>query len=118
MSTADTPAVARHRVRTRLRGVREAKRFTQSQVAKAMEWSLTKVMSMADSLYRGHLSPALLQLTQFEWEVTVIRYRGSVVVLACRRSPHMRKRSLPTWEGACLMFLFKSLHLLPSRVRI
>jgi transcriptional regulator with XRE-family HTH domain len=44
MSTADTPAVARHRVRHALRSAREAKQLTQSQVAEAMEWSLSKVM--------------------------------------------------------------------------
>jgi transcriptional regulator with XRE-family HTH domain len=44
MSTADTPAVARHRVRLALRSAREAKQLTQSQVAEAMEWSLSKVM--------------------------------------------------------------------------
>jgi transcriptional regulator with XRE-family HTH domain len=44
MSTADTPAVARHRVRLALRSAREAKQLTQSQVADAMDWSLSKVM--------------------------------------------------------------------------
>ncbi len=44
MSTADTPAVARHRLRLALRSAREAKQLTQGQVAEAMEWSLSKVM--------------------------------------------------------------------------
>jgi transcriptional regulator with XRE-family HTH domain len=44
MSTADTPAVAQHRVRTALRKAREAKQLTQSHVANAMEWSLSKVI--------------------------------------------------------------------------
>src|SRR5215510_9045042 len=44
MSTADTPAVARHRVRVALRRARESRQLTQGQIAEAMEWSLSKVM--------------------------------------------------------------------------
>src|SRR2546430_9024966 len=44
MATDDTPAVARRRVRLALRRAREDKRLTQTQVAEAMEWSLSKVM--------------------------------------------------------------------------
>jgi transcriptional regulator with XRE-family HTH domain len=44
MSNVDSPAVARLRVRLALRTAREAKRLTQTQIAKAMEWSLSKVM--------------------------------------------------------------------------
>jgi transcriptional regulator with XRE-family HTH domain len=123
MSTADTPAVARHRLRTALRSAREAKQLTQGQVADAMEWSLSKVMRIekgdvnislgdlrmllsfldvtdpadinrlltdartarrerwsADPRYREHLTPALLQMIQFEQEATRIRHYGSVVV--------------------------------------
>ena len=42
--TIDSPAVARRRVRLALRAAREAKNLTQTQVAKAMEWSLSKVI--------------------------------------------------------------------------
>jgi|SRR2546430_12432882 len=41
---AESPAVARRRIRLALRTAREAKGLTQSQVAEAMEWSLSKVM--------------------------------------------------------------------------
>lgn len=44
MSKSDSPAVARYRVRVALRAAREEKRLTQTQVAHAMEWSLSKVM--------------------------------------------------------------------------
>ncbi len=40
----DSPAVARRRVRLALRNAREAKGLTQTQVAEAMEWSLSKVL--------------------------------------------------------------------------
>ena len=123
MTTADTPAVARRRVRLVLRGAREEKGLTQSDVAEAMEWSLSKLMriekgdvnisrtdlrvllahlgitdpgtvkqleadarlarnerSAIDPLEREHLTPAMLQLMQFEQEATVIRHYGSVVV--------------------------------------
>src|SRR6266699_4509700 len=44
MASGDLPAVARRRVRMALREAREKKDLTQSQVADAMEWSLSKVM--------------------------------------------------------------------------
>jgi transcriptional regulator with XRE-family HTH domain len=44
MAAGDLPAVARRRVRMALREAREKKDLTQSQVAEAMEWSLSKVM--------------------------------------------------------------------------
>jgi transcriptional regulator with XRE-family HTH domain len=123
MTSADTPAVARRRVRLALRGAREGRGLTQSEVAEAMEWSLSKLMriekgqvnisrtdlrvllahlgvtdpatvkqleadarvarnerSAIDPLEREHLTPALLQLMQFEQEATVIRHYGSMVV--------------------------------------
>ncbi|OLB64050.1 MAG: hypothetical protein AUI10_12765 [Actinobacteria bacterium 13_2_20CM_2_72_6] len=40
----ESPAVARRRVRLALRTAREAKGLTQTQIAEAMEWSLSKVM--------------------------------------------------------------------------
>lgn len=43
MVAGDSPAVARHRLRHTLREAREAKHLTQKQVAKALEWSLSKV---------------------------------------------------------------------------
>jgi transcriptional regulator with XRE-family HTH domain len=44
MGADDTPVVARRRVRLALRDAREARGYTQGQVAEAMEWSLSKVM--------------------------------------------------------------------------
>lgn len=43
MTTGESPAAARRRVRLAIRRAREAKRLTQRQVAKALEWSLSKV---------------------------------------------------------------------------
>jgi transcriptional regulator with XRE-family HTH domain len=113
---SESPAVARRRLRLALRRVREAQRVTQSQVAEALEWSLSKVnriesgdvtisntdlralleyLGVTDPAvierltdqarasrqrgwwdqpqYREHLSPATLQLPQFESEATTIR---------------------------------------------
>src|SRR5262249_34011466 len=46
MSSAGLPAVSRRRVRLAVRQYREAKGATQGDVAKAMDWSLSKVMRM------------------------------------------------------------------------
>jgi transcriptional regulator with XRE-family HTH domain len=43
MVSGESPAVARRRVRLALRRARGARSLTQSQVAKALEWSLSKV---------------------------------------------------------------------------
>lgn len=43
MTAGETPAVARHRLRLALREAREAKGLTQREVAKALDWSLSKV---------------------------------------------------------------------------
>jgi transcriptional regulator with XRE-family HTH domain len=44
MSSGDTPAVARRKVRLAIKDARNTKGETQTQVAEAMEWSLSKVM--------------------------------------------------------------------------
>ena len=44
MTTVESPAVARRRVRLALRAARTARGMTQSEVADSMEWSLSKVM--------------------------------------------------------------------------
>ena len=44
MTTSQSPAVARRRVRLALREARESHGLTQTQVADAMEWSLSKIM--------------------------------------------------------------------------
>jgi transcriptional regulator with XRE-family HTH domain len=58
VSAADSPAIARRRVRLALREAREKVGFTQSQVADAMEWSLSKVMRIES----GEVSVALNDL--------------------------------------------------------
>lgn len=44
MVSDDSPAIARRRVRLALREMRESRHLTQSDVAEAMEWSLSKVI--------------------------------------------------------------------------
>jgi transcriptional regulator with XRE-family HTH domain len=44
MTQGDSPTVARRRVRLAIREAREAAKLTQSQVAEAMDWSLSKVI--------------------------------------------------------------------------
>src|SRR5689334_6603939 len=117
MSQVDLPAVARRRVRLALRSAREAKQLTQTEIARAMDWSLSKVMRIEkgevnvsssdlklllehlevrdpdhvrqllddarlsrqqrwaiDQADRDHLTPAMLELIQYEAEATAIRY--------------------------------------------
>lgn len=68
MSTADTPAVARRRVRIAIRNAREAKQLTQTQVAEAMEWSLSKVMRIEKG--EVNVSPTDLRVLLAYLEVT------------------------------------------------
>jgi transcriptional regulator with XRE-family HTH domain len=117
------PAVARRRVSLALRRAREAKQWTQTQVANAMEWSLSKVMRIekgqvnispsdlrsvlamlditdqteiddlladvrvsrserySNSEYdREHLSPATVQLLQYEEQATAILHYNNVAI--------------------------------------
>jgi transcriptional regulator with XRE-family HTH domain len=137
---ADTPAVARRRVRLALRAAREAKGLTQGEVADAMEWSLSKVMRIekgdvsvapadlrvllaylgvsdpatvkgllayarvarserraVDPQEREHLTPALVQLMQFEQEATAIRYYGTVIVPGPLQTPAYAEAILDTF---------------------
>jgi len=123
MSQVDLPAVARRRVRLALRSARESKQLTQTDIARAMDWSLSKVMRIekgevnvspsdlklllqhldvrdpvqvsqlmddaklsrqerwsVDPADREHLTPAMLQLIQFEAKATTIRYFASVLI--------------------------------------
>ncbi|WP_051799688.1 helix-turn-helix domain-containing protein [Catenuloplanes japonicus] len=123
MTAQDPPAVARRRVRLALRHARQRQGLTQSQVAEALEWSLSKVQRIesgdvsvsttdlraalalldvrdprrVDQLvedakasrrqrwwtrpeYRDHLTPAMLQLLQFESEATAIRVFQATLV--------------------------------------
>src|SRR5258705_3638606 len=65
MSSGDTPAVARRRVRLAIRDARNAKGDTQSQVAEAMDWSLSKVMRIESgevTISQNDLRPLLAYL--------------------------------------------------------
>jgi transcriptional regulator with XRE-family HTH domain len=120
-----SPAVARRRVSLALRRAREAKNWTQTQVANAMEWSLSKVMRIekgqvnisptdlravlqildvtdadevdelladarvsraerytVDESDREHLTPAMLQLSQYETVATSICIYNYVLIPA------------------------------------
>jgi transcriptional regulator with XRE-family HTH domain len=65
MSSGDTPAVARRKVRMAIRDARNAKGDTQTQVAEAMEWSLSKVMRIESgevTITQNDLRPLLAYL--------------------------------------------------------
>jgi transcriptional regulator with XRE-family HTH domain len=62
---ADSPYVARRRVRLAIRRARDAKGFTQGDVAEAMEWSLSKVMRIESgevTISQNDLRPLLSYL--------------------------------------------------------
>ena len=116
MVSIESPAGARRRLRLALRGLRDERGLTQTQVAEALDWSLSKVIRIergdvtisrtdlkaaltfygvsdpavvaelldearasrqrgwwAEPRFRDHLTPAMVQLLQFEGEATVIR---------------------------------------------
>jgi transcriptional regulator with XRE-family HTH domain len=65
MSSGDTPAVARRKVRLAIKDARNAQGFTQGQVADAMEWSLSKVMRIESgevTISQNDLRPLLAYL--------------------------------------------------------
>jgi transcriptional regulator with XRE-family HTH domain len=65
MVTGDSPTVARRRVRLAIREAREARHLTQSDVAEAMEWSLSKVIRIEGgevSISPNDLRPLLTYL--------------------------------------------------------
>jgi len=65
MSSGDTPAVARRKVRLAIKDARNAKGDTQTQVAEAMEWSLSKVMRIEScevTISQNDLRPLLTYL--------------------------------------------------------
>jgi transcriptional regulator with XRE-family HTH domain len=65
MAAGELPAVARRRLKLALRKAREDKGLTQSQVADAMEWSLSKVMRIESgevSIALNDLRPLLAHL--------------------------------------------------------
>src|SRR3954447_8887894 len=65
MSSGDTPAVARRKVRLAIKDARNAKGDTQTDVAEAMEWSLSKVMRIENgevTISQNDLRPLLSYL--------------------------------------------------------
>jgi transcriptional regulator with XRE-family HTH domain len=123
MSISASPAVARRRVRLALRSAREAKQLTQTDVAVAMSWSLSKVMRIekgevnvtandlrpllsyldvrdpervttlladarlsrqerytVDPVERESLTPAMIELYQFEAEATTVRFYSNLII--------------------------------------
>jgi len=68
MSNVDSPAVARRRVRLALRAARVTKKLTQSQVAKAMDWSLSKVIRIEKG--EVNVSPSDLKVLLEHLDVT------------------------------------------------
>jgi transcriptional regulator with XRE-family HTH domain len=65
MSSGDRPAVARRKVRLAIKDARNARGFTQGQVADAMEWSLSKVMRIESgevTISQNDLRPLLAYL--------------------------------------------------------
>ncbi|WP_460494069.1 helix-turn-helix domain-containing protein [Dactylosporangium cerinum] len=66
MASGDTPAVARRTVRLAIKDARTAKGLTQTQVAEAMEWSLSKVMRIESgevTISQNDLRPLLTYLS-------------------------------------------------------
>ncbi len=68
VSNVDSPAVARRRVRLALRAARTAKKLTQSQVARAMDWSLSKVIRIEKG--EVNVSPTDLKVLLGHLDVT------------------------------------------------
>jgi transcriptional regulator with XRE-family HTH domain len=65
MTAGESPMIARRRVRLALREARDALNLTQSDVAEAMEWSLSKVIRIEGgevSISPNDLRPLLAYL--------------------------------------------------------
>jgi transcriptional regulator with XRE-family HTH domain len=65
MTSGESPLIARRRVRLALREARETLGFTQSEIAEAMEWSLSKVIRIENgdvSISPNDLRPLLIHL--------------------------------------------------------
>jgi transcriptional regulator with XRE-family HTH domain len=142
MSTGESPAVARRRVRLALRAAREASALTQGHVAEALDWSLSKVnriekgdvtVSRTDLLallelygvgdddqiddlvkaartsrqrgwwddprFREHLTPAMLQLLQFESEASAVRHFHPTLVPGLLQTPAYAQFVMDFWQS-------------------
>lgn len=142
MVSGESPAVARRHLRLALRKAREAKGFTQGQVAEALDWSLSKVQRIEsgdvtvsstdlqamlarfgvtdperidqlietarasrrkgwwdDLKYREHLTPATMQLLQFESEASAIRYFHPTLLPGLLQTPAYAEFILNFWNN-------------------
>jgi transcriptional regulator with XRE-family HTH domain len=138
---SESPAAARRRLRIALRTAREARDLTQADVARELDWSLSKVnriesgevsISSTDlrallglvaitdpervgylielgraarrrgwwdeARYREHLTPAMMQLVQFETEATAIRFFNTTVVPGVMQTPAYAENVLEYWS--------------------
>jgi transcriptional regulator with XRE-family HTH domain len=138
---SESPAVARRRLRLALRKAREARDLTKADVARELDWSLSKVnriesgevsISSTDlralldlvaitdpervsylidlgraarrrgwwdeARYRDHLTPAMMQLAQFETEATAIRFFNTTVVPGVMQTAAYAESVLEFWS--------------------
>lgn len=141
VTTTDSPAAARRRLRFALRTAREAVGLTQLEVADSLEWSVSKVNRIengdvtisatdlkavmgllritdredAETLasyartarkrgwwdepqYKTHLTPAVLQLIQYEAEATAIRCFQPTVVPGVLQTAEYARAVLEVWK--------------------
>jgi transcriptional regulator with XRE-family HTH domain len=91
VSAADSPAVARRRVRLAVREAREAAGLTQGQVAEAMEWSLSKVMRIES----GEVTVALNDLKAL---LSYVRVTDPTTVAALLDSARAAKQRKMWWD--------------------
>jgi transcriptional regulator with XRE-family HTH domain len=141
MTSGESPAVARRRLRIALRRARDAKGLTQGQVAETLDWSLSKVnriesgevtVSTTDlrallglfgitdagrveqllddakasrrrgwwdePKYREHLSPAMMELLQFETEASAIRVFQPTLIPGVLQTHAYAEIVLNLWE--------------------
>src|ERR1051325_1028471 len=90
MTQGDSPTVARRRVRLAIREAREAAKLTQSQVAEAMDWSLSKVIRIEN----GEVSVSVHDLRQLLAFIGVKDRTNVADLLAEARTARIRSRNL------------------------
>jgi transcriptional regulator with XRE-family HTH domain len=141
MTSYESPAAARRRLRLAVRKAREAIGLTQGQVAEQLYWSISKVNRMEngevtisptdlsallnlfgvtnkdvvnemsrdakaakqrgwwhESRYREHVTPATLQLLQFESEATAIRCFQPTLVHGVLQTPAYAAAVMDLWS--------------------
>jgi transcriptional regulator with XRE-family HTH domain len=141
MTSYDSPAAARRRLRLAVRKAREATGLTQAQVAEQLYWSVSKVNRMENgevtisptdlsallnlfgvtnaevvnemsrdakaakqrgwwhqTQYREHVTPATLQLLQFENEATAIRCFQPTLVPGMLQTPAYAAAVMDLWS--------------------